>query len=287
MSKLTKRLLFYTAVAFFLSLSYFILLYAQGYKYSFTEAKFLRTGAIALKTNESAKVYLNDQLQGETSFLNNAYSVSSLMPLRYKVSVIKDGYAPWVKTVNVEEGFVVDFPKIMLLPEEKEAEEALFHEVDLLFSSLTPVPTLTPSPTPSRSKAKPSVSPSAAQAISQPYVLDSKSNILYQNTPDGLEKIADNVKGFRLSENNNKIAWWTLNELWVMWLNNTDYQPYYLKGEKELITRFQTTIQNGSWFRDEDHVILELEQRDANNRPYIVYRIIEIDTRGGVNIVEL
>ncbi|MBI2064568.1 MAG: hypothetical protein HYT62_00760 [Candidatus Yanofskybacteria bacterium] len=72
-----------------------------------------------------------------------------------------------------------------------------------------------------------------------------------------------------------------------MWLNDTSYQPFYKKGDKELITRFLIPIQNGTWFRGEDHIILELEQKDPKGRQYSIYRIIEIDKRGGINIVEL
>ena len=249
-------------------LSYVVMMYAQGYKYSFSEGKFQRTGAVSLKANTGAKVYLDDQLQGDTSFFNSAYSIDGLLPKAYKLTVQKDGYSTWQKTVTVEEGFVVDFPRVMLLPEEGDEEQQLFDEAGLLFKELAPIPTL-------------------KSSSSQPFVLDVKTNKLLQNNDGKFEEIANSVKGFRLSENKNKLAWWTSNELWIMWLNDQNYQPFYKKGDKELITRFQLSIQNGSWFRDEDHVVLELEQHDSKNRPYSIYRVIEIDKRGGVNIVEL
>ena len=91
------------------------------------------------------------------------------------------------------------------------------------------------------------------------------------------EKIAENVKGFALSKDKNKLAWWTSNEVWVMWLNDANYQPYHKKGDKELITRFSTQIKKAAWFRDEDHLII-----DSNG-----YKVLEIDTRGGINIIEI
>lgn len=227
------------------------MLYAQGYKYSFSEGKFLRTGTISLKVNTEARVYLDDQLQGGTSFFTNAYSIDRLLPERYKVTIQKDNYSSWQKTAVVEEGFVVDFPHAMLLPEEGEEEQKLFDAVDLLFKELE-------------------ISP-----------ISSLSKELLP------AEIIKNMRGFQLSENENKFAWWTSSELWILWLTDQNYQPFYKKGDKELITRFQIPIQNGAWFKGEDHLVLELEQRDSKNRPYSIYRIVEIDKRGGVNIVEL
>jgi len=248
MTKKTKKVLFYSAVAVFLLLSYIVIMYAQGYKYSFSENKFLRTGAISLKANTDAKVFLDDELGGGTSFFGNSFSIDRLLPRTYKLTVQKDDYASWQKTVTVEEGLVIDFPKIILLPEEGEEEQKLFNEVELLFKELELVPALKSSP-------------------SEPFVLDVKNKKLFQNTNNDLAEIANNVKGFRLSKNNNKLAWWTDNELWILWLNNTDYQPFHKKGDKELMIRFAQPIQNAAWFRGEGHVVLELEQRDSKNRP--------------------
>jgi|SRR3989338_9223921 len=269
MTKNTKRLFFYFTVLIFLILSYVIMLYAQGYKYSFSEGKFQRTGAIALKVNTGAKVFLDDEAQGDTSFFSSSYSIDRLLPGNYKLSIQKDGYSFWQKKVNVEEGLVVDFSKILILPEEGKEEQKLFNEVDVLFKELEQINNIS---------SPPEIAP---------FILDSKTNKLHQDNGQQLEEIAGNVKGFRLSENENKIAWWTANELWIMWLKDTSYQPFYKKGDKELITRFLISIQNGAWFRGEDHVVLELEQKDSHGRQYSIYRIIEIDKRGGINIVEL
>ena len=268
MTKRTKRWLFYSSVGIFLLLSYVIIMYAQGYKYSFSENKFLRTGAISLKTNIDAKIFLADKLEGGTSFFGNSFSIDRLLPKRYRLTVQKDNYSDWSKTVTVEDGLVVDFPNIILLPEEGKEEQKLFDEVDLLFKESEPIPILKAS-------------------ASEPFVLNTKNKKLLENDTQEQKEIAGNVKGFRLLKNKNKIAWWTNNELWVMWLRDTNYQPFYKNGDREMIIRFAQTIQNAAWFQDEDHVILELERVDSKGRPYSIYQVVEIDKRGGVNIIEL
>lgn len=286
MTKKTKRWLFYSAVAVFLLLSYISIIYAQGYKYSFSENKFLRTGAISLKVNIGAKVYLDDQFQGDTSFFNSAYSIDRLLPGKYKITIIRDDYSSWQTTATVEEGLVADFPHILILPEEGEEEQKLFNEIDELFKKAVPISLLSNKPTP-KTSPKTSISPAATQNI-EPFFIDKTDNKLFENNKDAEPiEIAQNVKGFRLSENKNKLAWWTANELWILWLNDQNYQPFHKAGNMELITRFSIQIQNAIWFRGEDHLVLELERFDLKNRPYSIYQVIEIDKRGGVNIIEL
>jgi len=284
MTKKTKRLFFYAMVVVFLILSYVIILYAQGYRYSFSEGQFQRTGAILLKVNTGAKVFLDDEVQGDTSFFSSSYSIDWLLPGNYTLSVKKDSYSSWQKKVTIEEGFVVDFSEILLLPEDGEEEQKLFEEVDTLFKNLAPFPVLEPALFPAGITRKISPTPLPNEGS---FVLDTKTSKLYRYNNQQLEEIASQVEGFRLSKNENKLVWWTANELWVIWLNDTNYQPFYKRGDKELITRFLIPIQNGTWFRGENHVILELEQKDSKGRQYSIYRIVEIDKRGGINIIEL
>ena len=136
MTKRFKRILFYSAVAVFLVLSYVIILYEQGYKYSVSDGKFYRTGAVYLKTNVSANVYLNDKLLGNTSFFNNSYRLEGLLPGRYAIRIQKDSYSTWEKSVIVEEGFVTEFSKVLLLSQDDKEIEKLDEEFGLLVGSI-------------------------------------------------------------------------------------------------------------------------------------------------------
>ena len=257
MTKSTKQVLFYSAIAVFLLLSYVSILYAQGYKYSFSDNRFFKTGAVYLKVNTDADVYLDDKLVGNTSFFNNSYRMEGLLPDKYTIKVQKNDYSAWQKLVTVDEGFVSEFSKILLVPQDEAGIAELKKEIALIFPS--PVPTQKPNP---------------AIRLTEPFEI--KKGVL-SSTGESPEEIAVNVKGFALSKDNNKIAWWTANEVWVMWLNDANYQPYHKKDDKELITRFSTQIKKAAWFRDDDHLIV-----DSNG-----YKILEIDARGGVNIIQV
>ena len=255
--------------------SYVIILYAQGYKYSFSENRFFRTGAIYLKTNTSADVYLDDKLLGNTSFFNNSYRLEGLLPGRYVIRAQNNGYSTWQKSVTVDEGFVSEFSKILLLPQSGEGLEELDKEIALIFLPPTPTPISTP----------PTASSSELFIIKKGVLSTANEKGSDTLKEEYLTPLAENVKGFVLSKDKNKLAWWTANELWVMWLDSTNYQPYHKKGDKELITRFSTQIKKTAWFRDEDHLIVNSNPSTGSGQAG--YKILEIDTRGGINIVEI
>ena len=289
MTKRSKRILFYSAVAVFLFLSYAVILYAQGYKYSFSNNRFVRTGAISLRVSTDASIYLDDKLKGETSFFGDSFSINRLLPGRYQLKVQKDGHSVWQKKVTVEEGFVTDFSKILILPQSGEDKDKILKDIENLFiAQATPSPTAPASTVSGSSASSPSTTPKITpspktgkkptptpEVYTEPFVLKNKT--LSRNNNQQLDKIADEVLGFSLSKYTNKILWWTSTELWVMWLNDTDYQPYRNNGDVDFVFRFSVTPKNVVWFPDEDHILV-----DSNG-----YKVLEIDKRGGVNVVDL
>ena len=290
MTKKTKRILFYSAAAIFALLSYVVILYAQGYKYSFSETKFFRTGSIYVKTNEDAKVYLDNKFLNSTSFFGNSYTISGLLPKQYTVRVQKDNYSSWEKKISVEEGLVNDYSRILLLPKSGDEAVALKKEItDLLYPTPKPTPDSKSSPqaTPSAKptpKPSPSKTPTPLPVTAEPFYI--KNGVLFKNMDNGeTERLAYLVTGFALSPDGKKIAWWNANELWIMWLSDTDYQPYHKAGDKDLITRFSVKIKNAAWFRDSDHIVVDSSPSTSSGQAG--YKVVEIDKRGGLNIVEI
>lgn len=272
MTKKTKRALFYAAVVIFLFASYVIVLYAQGYKYNFSKWEFERTGSIYVKANVGVDVYLDGKKDGSTSFLGNSHTVSGLLPREYLVRLQrKDDYSTWEKRVEVKEGMVNEFSKILLLPISGEEKELL--ELELQEKLYPPAPTPSPkvSPTPTLTPT-----PSATPTV-EPYYL--KNKILYKNNgPDkDPEQITINIKDFAISPDGHKLAYWSGRELWVMWLDKSNYQPLHEAGDKERIIRLSRNIVKAVWYKDEDWLVVD----DGKN-----YKVIETDTRGGVNVIE-
>lgn len=98
-----KRLIFFLLVTFFVGLGgYIAIQLAKGYKFDFTRRSFRPTGLlVATSVPDGAQIYLNGKL---TSATNNTISLS---PGIYEVEIKKEGYAPWKKTLKVEQELVV------------------------------------------------------------------------------------------------------------------------------------------------------------------------------------
>jgi hypothetical protein len=78
-----------------------------------------------------------------------------------------------------------------------------------------------------------------------------------------------------LSDDNQKLAWFSEGQIWVYWFSDTNYQPVHHAGDIALLTRFNSPIKAMQWFRDNDHIAV-----DAGG-----LKVIEIDTRPGLNII--
>lgn len=277
MTKAAKRTLFFGAIALFLVLSPIIIFYAQGYKYSFSDGRFYSTGTVALKVNTGANVYLDNEFMGDTSFLGNAFSIDGLLPGKYEIFIQKDNFSSWRKEVEIKENLLTDFSKILILPLVGKERDELILEIEEIFSKQAetmPVPTPTPSPTP-RSRTSPS--PTVTPFYEDPFVLE--KDILYHNTSGVLVELATNVVGILPSFNKDKVAYWTNNGVWVIWISDQNYQPIHKKGDRELIANFELPINGLAWFRGEDHLVVRFSDTSYK------YSVTEIDTRGGVNAV--
>lgn len=245
----------------FALLSYVVILYAQGYKYSFSEAKFFRTGSIFVKANQDAEVYLDNKFLSSTSFFGNSYTINGLLPGEYTVRLQRDNFSSWQKNISVEEGLVSEFSKILLLPIDETSKQELQKETQLWL--YPPKESLsTPMPTPTLN--------------SEPFYI--KKFILYRTVNSKPVAVSSGVVGFAISPDKQKIVWWnTNNEAWVLWLNDMNYRPYKKAGDKEFIVRFPEIIKNAAFFRGNDHVVVDSKG----------YKVIEIDKQGGLNIVEI
>ncbi len=264
MKKRSRRILFWLAVVAFGLASWVVVKYAQGYVFDWRTNAFVRTGAIAVSVNTSASLFIDDIKTGDTSFLGDRVGSDRLAPGTYEVRLIRDGYSAWRKTAEVREGMLTDFPTVLLLPTDEQSLGTLKSEASV---SLAESRTL--------KNAPPRILPLEVRV--DDFVLRG-TQLLDMRTASG-SLIAENVLGMTVAENTSRILWWTHNELWVLWLRNTDYQPFRAEGERQAITRFSVPILRAAWFRDDDHIIVDLGNSG--------YRVIETDARGGANIIKL
>src|SRR3989344_908151 len=125
MTSQSRKVLFIWAVALFILLSTLVLIFAFGFRYDFKNNVLTKTGSLVLKPNTEAQIFVDDELEGRTSFLNNTFSKKSLLPGKYKVKVQKDKHFSWQKEVEVKEGLVSDFSRIVLFSQSQVEQVAV------------------------------------------------------------------------------------------------------------------------------------------------------------------
>ena len=260
MQKRTRSILFWIAVVTFLVASWVVIRYAQGYAYDFEVGKFVRTGALAVTVNTSATFSINGVRTGDTSLLGNRAGQEGLTPGNYGIQVSREGYTVWHKSTLVEEGRLTDFPHVLILPIDDSALMALKEEASKSLRNAHVVGGI---------KSK--------EIRDGDFMLRQTSLLDMRTASPSL--LAENVLGFSVAEDQSRLLWWTRNEVWVIWLRNTDQQPYRTEDERLAITRFSIPITRAAWFRDLDHIVVDLGNQS--------YRILETDTRGGTNIIKL
>jgi len=96
--------------------------------------------------------------------------------------------------------------------------------------------------------------------------------------------LADGVRGAEFSTDNEKLLWWTNDELWVLWLKDVFSQPYRKAGEKELITRYSEKIIQATWFaKTNEHIIYAV----AGSQGQSQIKITELDSRDQRNTYDI
>lgn len=121
--------------------------------------------------------------------------------------------------------------------------------------------------------------PQLAENIYDDYKFSLLDGILYLYNKDQkkYEKFFEQLKGFELSPDSKKIAYFSDNEIWTVYLENTNEEVNKKAGENSLLIRLSEKITDCLWL-DSNHVAF-----NANG----ALKISELDTRDRLNIVDL
>jgi hypothetical protein len=98
MKRRTRYLLIIIGFIFFLITAPLIVLYVGGITYDFDQNRYVKTGILVVNTDPTgAKLFINDLPEGSTP-----KRVKFLKPGEHTVSLIKDGYFPWTKRLEIK-----------------------------------------------------------------------------------------------------------------------------------------------------------------------------------------
>lgn len=116
---LLRRIFFWIFFFLFIILAPTILFYSFGYKFDINKKKFLRTGAIAIRTiPRGAKVYLN----GKDLDLETPCTLREIFPGKYEILLEKEGFYPYKVTNHIMSRLVWEL-EALLVPEIKDVEK--------------------------------------------------------------------------------------------------------------------------------------------------------------------
>lgn len=101
------------------------------------------------------------------------------------------------------------------------------------------------------------------------YVLNQKSQ--------SFEKIGENITNAIISKDSKKLLYYGPNEVWIMFLDNVLIQPFRYKGDKEMIGRFASPIEDACWLPDSEHLLMASKN---------AIKITELDGRDGRNTID-
>ncbi len=123
MNKKIRSFIFFSLVVIFLIISPLAIFYSQGYRFDSKNFRVVQTGSFYFKvTPRSVDIKIiedkNDSIamKRKTDFFFGTSYVENILPGRYKISVGKDGYHVWEKTLEVREKLVTEMKNIVLIP---------------------------------------------------------------------------------------------------------------------------------------------------------------------------
>lgn len=114
LTKRKRKILFYLSILAFLLLLIPVLLYSLGYAID-GNFRISKTGGIFIQSSEAGADVSAGKKTKRTSFLGRSTIIKNLLPGHYKVSIIKDGFWNWQKTLSVNSE-TVSFRNVLLIP---------------------------------------------------------------------------------------------------------------------------------------------------------------------------
>lgn len=117
MDKRIKGIILILLTALFLVGCPLAIFYSQGYRFDFKSGKITKTGGLFFKVlPKQSKVYLDGKFKKKTDILFGEAFLNDLIPRKYNITIQKEGYFPWKKTLEVKSGVVTEAKKVVLFP---------------------------------------------------------------------------------------------------------------------------------------------------------------------------
>lgn len=115
----SRTILFLIIALVFFIITPVVALYAQGWRYDFEKKRWVEVGGLLVKSlPKEAEIFIGEKKQKKTT----PAFFKSLKPGNYSLTLRRDNFLDWSKTLAVEPRIVTEATKILLFPENAEEE---------------------------------------------------------------------------------------------------------------------------------------------------------------------
>lgn len=134
LTRTRRRILFWVSLAAFLLAVPLIILSSLGYRLD-SELRLRKTGGLYISSPLSgSEIFVNGDLKKRTNLLQSGIFIQNLSPRTYHVLVLKEGYLPWSKNLEVS-AQKVNEARSLLLPQETNGTVLLRGKFSKIFAS--------------------------------------------------------------------------------------------------------------------------------------------------------
>jgi len=199
---LLRHLSFWLFSLAFVILTPIIVYYSLGYKFDIKSKKFLKTGALSIKTFPRAvTVYLDGEKMDELT----PSTIRELMPRKYNVVLEKEGFYPYNMEIEIKPSLVNNID-VFLIPKIKGVEKIKFDFNIYRFFLLR-------------------------QIFTEKILIFTDKGIYFLDTNlEGIKKVSEQIFEEHLANsieeviaNNNKLIFWNKKNIWVIDISNENF----------------------------------------------------------------
>jgi hypothetical protein len=311
MTLLKRRIILAICSLVFLAIAPFLLLYCLGYRLD-SNFRIGRIGGLYVSSPISgAEIFIKENLEKTTNILQSGLFLQNLSEGIYPIVIVKEGYWPWIKTLNVKEGLVAEaraflipqtpegkillkgpflavwaspYNKILLLEEKNNGRQETFYLPDSN-TFLTPFSTTTTKLISFKNgiakifwEDGSVLLGDGEKTIRATFNLD---NGTVNASVEPINTISINHKYEKFTSQKKERLWWDdkTNEIWFEWLGDKTAIPYYLcdikpcKSTVYLISSFSFPLKNAEFFPGRRDLLIAAVQNSVF--------ALELDKRGG------
>lgn len=123
MNQKIRSLLFFFLVLVFLVAAPSIVFYSQGYRFDFQNLRVVQTGGFYFRvTPSNVNIVITPEREGlstiedNTNFFFGTLYVENMLPERYAITISKEGYHSWRKSLEIREKRVTEIKNVTLIP---------------------------------------------------------------------------------------------------------------------------------------------------------------------------